>query len=64
VEFKSNVCNKAALKGCIAEGYIATELVIFCSMYLNNVPTFYNTPQRNPNGCKGQEHESSSTVSH
>jgi hypothetical protein len=50
--FKSNVHNKAALEGCIAEGYIATELVTFCSRYLDNAPTFHNRPQRNPNGSK------------
>jgi hypothetical protein len=51
--FKSNVCNKAAPKGCIAEGNIATELITFCSRYLNNAPTFHNRPQRNPDGSKG-----------
>jgi hypothetical protein len=50
--FKSNVCNKAALEDCIAEGYIATELVTFCSVYLNNAPTVHNRPQRNFNGSK------------
>jgi hypothetical protein len=51
--FKSNVRKKVAHEGCIAEGYIATELVTFCSRYLNNAPTFHNKPQRNPNGSKG-----------
>ncbi|XP_062145091.1 uncharacterized protein LOC133852365 [Alnus glutinosa] len=51
--FKNNVRNKAAPEGCIAEGYIATELVTFCSRYLNNAPTFHNRPQRNPDGSKG-----------
>jgi hypothetical protein len=51
--FKSNVRNKAAPEGCIAEGYIATELVTFYSRYLNNAPTFHNRPQRNPDGSKG-----------
>jgi hypothetical protein len=51
--FKFNVCNKAAIEGCIVEGYIATELVTFCSRYLDNSPTFQNRPQRNPNGLKG-----------
>jgi hypothetical protein len=56
--FKSNVRNKAAPKGCIAEGYIATELVTFCSRYLDNAPTFHNRPQRNPDGSKGAGHVS------
>jgi hypothetical protein len=51
--FKSNVSNKMAPKGCIAEGYIATELVMLCSMYLNNTPSFHNRPQRNHDGSKG-----------
>jgi hypothetical protein len=46
--FKPNVRNKAA-----PEGYIATELVTFCSRYLDNAPTFHNKPQRNPDGSKG-----------
>jgi hypothetical protein len=50
--FKSNVHNKALLEGCIAEGYIATELVTFCSRYLDNAPTFHNRPKRNPDGPK------------
>jgi len=51
--FKSNVRNKAAPEGCIAEGYIATELMTFCSRYLDNAPTFHNKIQRNPDGSKG-----------
>jgi len=51
--FKSNVHNKAAPKECIVEGYIVTQLVTFCSRYLDNAPTFHNRPQRNPNGSKG-----------
>jgi hypothetical protein len=47
------VHNKVTPEKCIAEGYIATELVIFYSMYLDDSPTFYNRPQRNPDGCKG-----------
>jgi hypothetical protein len=53
VGFKSNVRNKAAHEGCIADGYIATELVTFCSRYLNNASTFRNRLQRNPDGSKG-----------
>jgi len=49
----SSVCNKVPPEECIAEGYIATELVTFCSRYLDNAPTFHNKPQRNPDGSKG-----------
>jgi hypothetical protein len=58
--FKSNVRNKAALEGCIVEGYIATELVTFCSMYLNSAPTFHKEILM---GLKGQEHNSTSIES-
>jgi hypothetical protein len=51
--FKSNVRNKVAPEGCIVEGYIAMELVTFCSRYLDNAPTFHNRPQRNHDGSKG-----------
>jgi hypothetical protein len=51
--FKCNVRNKATPEGCIAEGYIATELVTFCLRYLDNAPTFHNRPQRNLDGSKG-----------
>ncbi|XP_062173825.1 uncharacterized protein LOC133879311 [Alnus glutinosa] len=51
--FKSSVRNKAALEGCIEEGYIAIELVTFYSKYLENAPTFHNRPQQNPDGPKG-----------
>jgi hypothetical protein len=50
---KSNVRNKAAPEGCIAEGYIATELMTFCLRNLDNAPTFYKKIQRNPDGSKG-----------
>jgi hypothetical protein len=52
-EFKSSVRNKAALESYIAEVYIATELVTFCSRYLDNAPTFHNKPQQNLDGPKG-----------
>jgi hypothetical protein len=51
--FKFSVRNKVTPEGCIAEGYIATELVTFCSRYLENAPTFHNRPQRNPDRPKG-----------
>jgi hypothetical protein len=53
--FKSNVHNKAAHEGCIAKGYIATELMTFCSRYLNDALTFHNRPQRDRDGSKGVE---------
>ena len=51
--FNSNVRNKVAPEGCIAKGYITTELVTFCSTYLNSGPTVHIRIQRNVDGCKG-----------
>ena len=51
--FKFMICNKAAPEGSIAEGYIANELVTFCSMYLESTSTIHNRPQRNPDEAKG-----------
>ena len=51
--FKSNIRNKATPKGCIVEGYIATKLVTFYSIYLHDALTFHNRPQRNQDGFKG-----------
>jgi hypothetical protein len=50
--FKSNVRNKVAHEGCVVEGYIATELVTFCSAHLISAPTAHNRPQRNVDGCR------------
>jgi hypothetical protein len=49
---KSNVHNKVAIEGCIMEGYIATELVTFCSAYLSNAPIVHHRSQRNVDGCR------------
>jgi hypothetical protein len=49
------VCNKATPNGCIAEGYIVTELVTFCVRYLDNVSTLLNRTLRNLDGPKGVE---------
>jgi hypothetical protein len=42
--FKFIVCNKAASEGSIAEGYIANELLMFCSQYLLDTPTIHTMP--------------------
>jgi hypothetical protein len=47
------VRNKAAPVGSIAEGYIADELLIFCSRYLVNAPTIHNKPYRNLDESRG-----------
>jgi hypothetical protein len=51
--FKSNVRNKAAPEGCIAKGYIATELVTFCVRYLDNASAFLNRHLQNLDDLKG-----------
>jgi hypothetical protein len=42
--FKFTVRNKAAPEGSIAEGYIANELLTFCSRYLLDTPTIHIMP--------------------
>ncbi|XP_062075514.1 uncharacterized protein LOC133779583 [Humulus lupulus] len=45
---KKYVKNKARLEGSIAEGYVITEALNFCSMYLRGIETRFNLPDRNP----------------
>ncbi|KAM6563591.1 hypothetical protein CsatB_023589 [Cannabis sativa] len=44
---KKYVKNKARPEGCIAQGYIITEALNFCSMYLRGIQTRFNRPDRN-----------------
>ena len=46
-KFKNYVRNKARPEGCIAESYVAEEALSFCSMYLRDVQTRFNRPDRN-----------------
>ncbi|XP_042972958.1 uncharacterized protein LOC122304759 [Carya illinoinensis] len=46
-KFKRYVKNKAHPEGSIAEAYIHIECLTFCSMYLNDVETRFNRPDRN-----------------
>ena len=39
--------NKARPEGSIAEVYVATECVTFCSMYLDNIEIIFNHADRN-----------------
>lgn len=54
---KGYVRNKARPEGSIAEGYIDKECLTFCSMYLNDMETIFNRPERN---CEYAGPESSS----
>jgi hypothetical protein len=51
--YKSLVHNRATPEGSIAEGYLADEMLTFCSRYLENALTVHNRPQRNPDEAKG-----------
>ena len=46
-KLKNYVRNKARPEGCIVEGYVAEEALSFCSMYLRDVQTQFNRPERN-----------------
>jgi hypothetical protein len=37
----------------IAKSYLASEMLTFCSRYLENAPTIHNRPQRNPDEARG-----------
>ncbi len=52
--YKGYVRNKAAPEGSIAEGYVAEELLTFCSRYLESSQTVFNRPLRNPNYARGE----------
>ncbi|GKD34332.1 uncharacterized protein Tco_1249841, partial [Tanacetum coccineum] len=46
-KLKNYVRNKAKAEGSIAEGYVADEALTFCSMYLEDIETRFNRPDRN-----------------
>lgn len=50
--------NKSRPEGSIAEGYIINEALTYCSMYLHEIETRFNRPERNPDYV--QERSSSS----
>lgn len=45
---KKYVRNKARPEGSIAEGYTINEALTYCSMYLRDIETHFNRPERNP----------------
>ena len=45
--YKSYVKNKARPEGSIVEAYIVNESLTFCSMYLRDIETKFNRPERN-----------------
>ncbi|KAD5507409.1 hypothetical protein E3N88_15112 [Mikania micrantha] len=46
-KLKAYVRNKAKPEGSIAEGYNADEALTFCSLYLKDMQTKFNRPDRN-----------------
>ncbi|GJY85907.1 uncharacterized protein Tco_0499933 [Tanacetum coccineum] len=46
-KLKNYVRNKAKAEGSIAKGYVAYEALTFCSMYLEDMDTRFNRPDRN-----------------
>ena len=54
---KKFVRNKAHSEGSIAEAYIDSECLTFCSMYLEGVDTKFNRKERNYDGGQGQQPE-------
>ncbi|XP_022040029.1 uncharacterized protein LOC110942563 [Helianthus annuus] len=46
-KLKKYVRNPTRPEGCIAEGYVLEEALTFCSMYLQDVQTKFNRPDRN-----------------
>ena len=51
---KKYVRNKARLEGSIAEGYTINEALTYCSMYLRDIETRFNRPERNTDYVKAR----------
>ncbi|XP_042958053.1 uncharacterized protein LOC122293566 [Carya illinoinensis] len=51
-KFKRYVKNKARPEGSIAEAWVHIECLTFCSMYLQDVETKFNRPDRNFDGVE------------
>ncbi|CAL2237470.1 unnamed protein product [Prunus armeniaca] len=49
-ELKKSVRNRAKPEGSIVEAWVQYELLTFCGMYLKDVETVFNRPQRNHDG--------------
>ncbi|CAN6704527.1 unnamed protein product [Malus baccata var. baccata] len=49
-ELKKSVRNKAKPEGSLVEAWVAYESLTFCGMYLQDVETAFNRPQRNNDG--------------
>ena len=49
-ELKKSVRNRAKPEGSIVEAWVQYEALTFCGMYLKDVDTAFNRPQRNNDG--------------
>lgn len=63
-KLKGYIRNKAHPEGSIAEGYIDNECLTFCSLYLDDVETRFNRPDRNYDVRGADEESNFSTFSH
>ncbi|XP_074576082.1 uncharacterized protein LOC141832476 [Curcuma longa] len=59
---KSYVRNKAQPEGSIVQGYLAEEILTFCSRYLNDTETRTNRPRRVDDQPDHVEHHESNTM--
>ncbi|BBN69677.1 hypothetical protein Prudu_1094S000100 [Prunus dulcis] len=50
-ELKKSVRNRAKPEGSIIEAWVQYESLTFCGMYLKDVETVFNRPQRNNDGA-------------
>ncbi|KAI5324919.1 hypothetical protein L3X38_033992 [Prunus dulcis] len=56
-ELKKSVRNRAKSEGSIIEAWVQYESLTFCGMYLKDVETIFNRPQRNNDRAYLDEHE-------
>lgn len=62
-KLKTYVRKKSRPEGCIAEGYLAEECLVFCLHYLSGVETQENRATRNEDNESSQA-DTSSTFAH
>ncbi|XP_024023057.1 uncharacterized protein LOC112092090 [Morus notabilis] len=53
-KLKKYVRNKARPEGSIAEGYTISEVLTYCSMYMRDIETQFNRPERNADNIESR----------
>ena len=53
-KLKKYVRNKARPEGSIAEGYTISEALTYCSMYIRDIETQFNRPERNADNIEAR----------